>query len=82
VFVFLLTCRRKTAYFFVKPTTNPMKAIINSALSRLKEKSTWAGLASLVALAGLKVDPDLFGQISTAAIALIGLYEIARKESK
>lgn len=52
------------------------------ALSRLKEKSTWAGIATLAALVGLKVSPEVFTQVSTAAIGVIGLYEVIRKESK
>ena len=56
--------------------------LLTAALSRLKEKSTWAGLASLTALVGLKVSPELLTGISTAVIGLIGLYEVIRKESK
>lgn len=59
-----------------------MKNIIDMALSRLKEKSTWAGIATLAALVGLKVSPEVFTQISTTAIGVIGLYEVIRKESK
>lgn len=51
-------------------------------IARLKEKSTWAGLATIVALAGLKVDPTQLGAISTAVIGLIGVYEVFRKEKK
>jgi len=56
--------------------------LIDAALSRLKEKSTWAGILSLAALVGLKVSPELLTGISTAVIGLIGLYEVIRKESK
>lgn len=56
--------------------------LLDAALSRLKEKSTWAGILSLTALVGLKVSPDLLTGISSAVIGLIGLYEVIRKESK
>jgi hypothetical protein len=56
--------------------------MIEIILNRLKEKSTWAGLATIVALVGLKVSPDQLGAVSTAAIALIGLFEVFRKEKK
>ncbi len=56
--------------------------MIDAILARLKEKSTWAGLATLVALTGLKVSPDQLGAVATAAIALIGLFEVFRPEKK
>lgn len=54
--------------------------ILNLILGKLKEKSTWAGLATLTALVGLKLDPEQFTAISTAVIGLIGAYEVFRKE--
>lgn len=54
--------------------------ILNLILGKLKEKSTWAGLATLTALVGLKLDPEQFAAISTAVIGLIGAYEVFRKE--
>jgi hypothetical protein len=54
--------------------------ILNLVLGKLKEKSTWAGLGTIVALVGLKIDPAQFAAISTAVIALIGVYEVFRKE--
>jgi hypothetical protein len=59
-----------------------MSKILNAAISRVKEKSTWAGILSLSALLGLKIEPELFSGISTAVIALVGLYEVVRKEKK
>jgi hypothetical protein len=55
--------------------------VLTYLLNKLKEKSTWAGLATLTALMGLKLEPEQFGAISAAAIALIGVYEVFRKES-
>ncbi len=59
-----------------------MNKLLDAALSRVKQKSTWAGAASLLALVGLKVSPELFNQISVAVIGLIGLYEVVRNETK
>jgi hypothetical protein len=56
--------------------------IVEIIITRLKEKSTWAGLATIAALVGLKVDPSQLGAISTAVIGVIGLYEVFRKEKK
>lgn len=56
--------------------------MLNIIITRLKEKSTWAGIATLVALTGLKVSPDQLGAVSSAAIALIGLFEVFRPEKK
>jgi len=54
--------------------------IVEIIIARLKERSTWAGLATILALVGLKLDPSQLGAISTAVIGLIGLYEVFRKE--
>jgi hypothetical protein len=54
--------------------------IIEILINRLKEKSTWAGLATSVSLVGLKLQPDQFAAISTGVIGLIGIYEVFRKE--
>lgn len=54
--------------------------ILDTILRKLKEKSTWAGLGTLIALTGLKLDPEQFTAISTAVIGLIGAYEVFRKE--
>ena len=54
--------------------------IIEILINRLKEKSTWAGLATVIALTGLKLDPEQLGAISTAVIGFISLYEVFRKE--
>jgi hypothetical protein len=66
---------------YVEEDTKPMK-IVDIILKRLKEKSTWAGITTIAALVGLKLDPDQFGAISTAVIGLIGAYEVFRREKK
>jgi hypothetical protein len=55
---------------------------MNKILSHLKQKSTWAGIASLVALTGWQVSPDQFSAISAVIIALAGAYEVIRNEKK
>lgn len=56
--------------------------IVEQIIARLKEKSTWAGLGTIIALVGLKIDPEQLSAISAVVISLIGLFEIFRKESK
>jgi hypothetical protein len=55
-------------------------ALINTALGKLKEKSTWAGIATLVAAAGWKLDPEQWSAIAATVIAAIGLFEVFRRE--
>lgn len=54
--------------------------LLNSILGQLKQKSTWAGLATLAAVAGLHLNGDQWGAISTAVIGAIGVFEVFRKE--
>lgn len=49
-------------------------------LDRLKEKSTWRGLASLVGLFGVIVAPDQLELIGAGIVAIIGIIEMGRKE--
>ena len=55
---------------------NLLQIIIN----QLKQKSTWAGLATLAAVAGLHLNGDQWGAISTAVIGAIGVFEVFRQE--
>ena len=54
--------------------------LVTTALGKLKEKSTWAGLAALAAAAGWKLDPDQWSAIAATVIAAVGLYEVFRRE--
>ncbi len=54
--------------------------MVTTILSRLKERSTYAGLATLVAAVGWKVDPDQWSAIAAVVISAISLYEVFRKE--
>ncbi len=54
--------------------------LLNTALGRLKEKSTWAGLAALAAAAGWKLDPEQWSAIAATVVAAVGLWEVFRKD--
>jgi hypothetical protein len=54
--------------------------LVNTALGKLKEKSTWAGLAALAAAAGWKLDPEQWSAIAATVVAAVGLWEVFRKE--
>lgn len=55
---------------------------MKNLLARLKEPSTWAGLATVTALTGLVVSPDQWAAISSFVIAAVALYEIFRPETQ
>lgn len=50
-------------------------------LDRLKEPSTWRGIAVLVGTLGMHLSPDLIPAIGAAVAAVIGAIEVIRKES-
>jgi hypothetical protein len=54
--------------------------LLQTALGKLKEKSTWAGLAALAAAAGWKLDPDQWSAIAAVVIASVGLWEVFRRD--
>ena len=51
-------------------------------LARLKEPSTYAGIATVLALVGWKLSPELMGAIASAGIAIIAVIEVVRREKK
>lgn len=55
---------------------------MNNLLDRLKQPSTFRGLAVLGGLAGLSLSPQHWEAIGSAVAALIGLIEIFRDERK
>lgn len=55
---------------------------MKNLIHRLQEPSTWAGLATVVALTGWVVSPEQWEALSSAVIALIAAYEILRPEKK
>jgi threonine/homoserine efflux transporter RhtA len=54
--------------------------LLTTALGKLKEKSTWAGIAALTAAAGWKLDPDQWSAIAAVVIAAVGVWEVFRKD--
>ncbi len=54
--------------------------LFHTAVSRLKEKSTWAGIVTLAAAVGWKMEPEAWSAIAAAVISVIGLWEVFRKE--
>jgi hypothetical protein len=54
--------------------------LLQTALGKLKEKSTWAGIAALTAAAGWKLDPDQWSAIAAVVIAAVGVWEVFRKD--
>jgi hypothetical protein len=49
---------------------------MNNAINRLKEPSTWAGLAVLASLFGVNVAQDQFAAVSQAGAAIAGLLAV------
>ena len=53
---------------------------MNYLVARLKEKSTYSGLLALLSAFGLAVDPEQFSAIAAAVMALVGVFEVFRRE--
>lgn len=51
-------------------------------LARLKEPSTYKGLLALAAAFGLSVDPAQSAAVVSAILALVGVWEVFRREKK
>lgn len=57
-----------------------MQKLIETVLNYLKQPSTYTGLATLLAVFGITMTTDLIQAVSAVIIAVIGLYEVIRKE--
>lgn len=55
---------------------------MNTILARLKEPSTYRGLALLAGVVGVNVSPEFSGAIATAVASFVALIEIFRKEQQ
>lgn len=53
--------------------------LINIALERLSENSTWRGIILVSTALGLKLEPALQEQILVAGLGLVGLINVIRK---
>lgn len=49
------------------------KAVISGLANRFKEPSSWAGLGTLIALAGLNMSPIELGYIVNIGVGVAGL---------
>lgn len=55
---------------------------MDKILEKLKEKSTWAGLFSILAAFGLTISPELDTAITAVGIAIAGLVSVSITEEK
>ena len=53
---------------------------MKTLLNKLKQESTWRGLIIIVAAFGVKLAPDLQEAIIGAAVAIVGLINIIKKD--
>jgi hypothetical protein len=60
----------------------PRVGSMDYLVSRLKEKSTYSGLLALLSAVGLAIDPEQFSAIAAAVMALVGVFEVFRREKK
>jgi len=49
-------------------------------LKKLKQESTWRGIIAVIAVFGVKLQPDMAEAIITAAVSLVGLINIVKKD--
>lgn len=53
--------------------------MLDYLLSRLKERTTWAGLIGLAAAAGVAISPELADAIAAAGVAVAAALFVATK---
>jgi|TARA_B100000686_G_C16792254_1_gene979569 hypothetical protein len=58
-----------------------MKAFAKFILSRLKERSTWLGIISLLTAAGISLSPDEAQAIAAAGVATAGAVAILTRDA-
>jgi hypothetical protein len=56
--------------------------MIDNILRFLRQPSTYKGLSGVLAAFGLIIEPDLWAEIGTALVAIVGVIEIIRDEDK
>lgn len=60
-----------------------MKKILEWALGRLAEKTTWASIfVLLVTYFGVQISPELQAEITQTGLGIVGIILIALKEKK
>ena len=55
---------------------------MNYFIDRLKEPSTWRGLALMLGALGVGVSPEMANSIGSAVIAALGAVEVIRRERR
>ena len=78
---------RNRSVFFIQEwrtgqALTPLPRSMEYLVARLKEKSTYSGILALLAAVGVAVDPEQFSAIAAAVMALVGVFEVFRRESK
>lgn len=58
-----------------------MKSFYKFILSRLKERSTWLGLISLLTAAGISLSPDEAQAIAAAGVATAGAVAVLTRDT-
>lgn len=58
-----------------------MKALLGFILARLKERSTWLGLTSLLSAVGVALSPEISEKIVIAGVAVASLIVAATSDS-
>lgn len=53
---------------------------IDRLLDKLSEESTWRGLVAIAAAAGSTISPDRASAIVAAALAIIGLINVIKRQ--
>ena len=56
--------------------------VLNYALDRLAESSTWRGLVFVLSAAGITLVPEQANAIAAAGMAIAGAINVLRKERK
>jgi len=59
-----------------------MKKLIDAALERLSENSTWRGILLILTAVGLKLEPELQNAILAVGLSAVGLINVVRKGKK
>ena len=57
-----------------------MEGLLKWIAARLKEPSTYVGLATIATAAGIFLSPELWLGIGTAGAAIVGLIQVIKKE--
>jgi hypothetical protein len=57
-----------------------MEGLLKWIAARLKEPSTYQGLATILTAAGIFLSPELWLGIGTAGAAIVGLVQLIKKE--